>query len=185
MTAKVKKKHVLAIGIGFHISKTEGDTLIDFIKTHFKGRVPRGEPEKLVAAAKPANSPIHSLFEWNDKKAAALERKRRAEYLLRAVKRRTIEVTVGTTKKGKVVEVPQAVAVKHKGHRAVVHVQAGELTTTNINYILDRALVEFRSWLNRYRNYAEFMNLFDPVIAEFEKVEEYLETKGGRHKKSA
>jgi len=182
--AKAKKKTELVIGSGFHISRTEGTSLIAFIKSHFKGRVPRGSPEKLVAAARPATSPIHSLFEWNDKKAALLERKRRAEYLLRAIQRREVEVTVGSIP-GKIVTVSQSIAVKHKGHHAVIYAQAGELTATDINYVLDRALVEFRSWLNRYRNYAEFRNLFDPVIAEFEKVEVKIGTFSGRHKKTA
>lgn len=42
-------------------------------------------PEKVVASAKPAKSPIHKAFTWNNTKAANLYRKREARDMIAAV----------------------------------------------------------------------------------------------------
>lgn len=43
------------------------------------------EPDAVVEDAREKNSPLHELFEWNDRKAAAIQRLDRAREIIRSV----------------------------------------------------------------------------------------------------
>jgi hypothetical protein len=42
-------------------------------------------PQELVEAARPANSPLHDAFEWDDQLAAEMQRLDRARFILRSI----------------------------------------------------------------------------------------------------
>lgn len=173
---KEKTKERLVIGRAFHsITLKQGKALIHVIETKFCGKRPE-TADDLVKEAQKKTSPIHSLFEWNNAVAAAAQRRERATYLLRAIK--VVRVSVKT---GAVVTKPVnfEVAVKYKSHKVEQYVPPQRLwdNPDDVNVVMDRAIQEFRTWFNRYKGYAEFLELFDPIIKEFVKLEKVIEAK--------
>lgn len=68
---------------GAHITKVEGEALFTVIRNKFKGKRPLAA--QLLAEARRKSSPIHGLFEWDDRRAARAQRLARAGYLLRSI----------------------------------------------------------------------------------------------------
>ncbi len=46
---------------------------------------------------------------------------------------------------------------------------------SDVSIVLDRARAEFCSWMSRYESYVGFLEMFDPVIKEFRKLEAKLD----------
>src|SRR2546430_871749 len=63
-----------------HADPEKAVELFEKIRRENDGELP---PAAVLEAAKPLNSPIHDEFEWDDAKAALIQRLDRAQYLIR------------------------------------------------------------------------------------------------------
>lgn len=117
-------------------------------------------PEALVDAAKKKSSPIHSLFEWNDRKAAHEQR-----LILARVMINSLQVEI-TTPKGKPGQVLAFVRSSDRGHHvATLEASKEELTAAMQNCWRD--MVRFRS---QYKN----LEIASTVIAAINEVDRNL-----------
>lgn len=116
-------------------------------------------PRALVEAARPARSPIHDLFEWNDKRAGEQFRLSQAGYYIRHI---VVEVVVKDN--------PRNVRAFHSVNVVVNEDQverryvAMPLVLKNADasgQVVARAQAELDSWRDRYETYRE---IFGPVF---------------------
>lgn len=118
-------------------------------------------PALVVEAARPADSPIHGQFEWDDAKAAARHRHDQARRLIRKVR-----ITYAQDEEGRDVSVRAFVSVPRRGDDQ--HGRAYRPTEEVLQDPIARALLlrEFqRDWLAfraRYEHLAEFWDLVRP-----------------------
>jgi hypothetical protein len=120
------------------------------------------QPADLVAAAEPADSPLHDAFTWDDAKAAELRRLDEARKLIRSLTVRIIR------------ENPEA---EPMDVRAIVHVVTGDEGPRYVPVIyamrdadlraevIERAIEEAATWARRYREYEELAGLVSAVDA--------------------
>lgn len=120
----------------------------------------RRTPEALVAAAKAKNCPAHSLFEWNDRKAAHEQR-----LILARVMINSLQVEI-VTPKGKPGQVTAFIRSSDRGrHVATLEASPEELTSAMQNCWRD--MVRFR---NQYKN----LEIASTVIAAINEVDRHL-----------
>ena len=115
----------------------------------------------LVALARPASSPLHRMFEWNDREAARLHRLETARLIMRTL--------IITSEHGPV-RMYQAVRIgMGVGSGGKVYVPTEEaLTTPGLSeQVLDGALRELRGWRERWRVYRQIAGL----VTDVERVE--------------
>jgi hypothetical protein len=116
-------------------------------------------PELVVEVARPADSPIHSHFEWDDSIAAELHRRGQARQLIRKVK-----VVYATDPEGRDRTQRAFVSVRPAGSPKRVYQRTEEVLQDPIARQL--LLREFeRDWLRfkaRYEHLQEFWNLIRP-----------------------
>jgi hypothetical protein len=123
--------------------------------------------EKLLAEATKKRSPIHNLFEWDDKVAADGFRLDQARYFLRSVWE--VKVDHDGREEGEgarafySVEVTDAAANKSKAYfdgRQVLEIPGGE------EQVLERALKEAKEWQARYVRFgAHLADVFAAINA--------------------
>lgn len=69
--------------IGSHLSDADAKTVWDHVTKKLKED--ERTAQNVVELARPANSPIHKFFEWDDERAAAEYRRVQARYIMRSV----------------------------------------------------------------------------------------------------
>lgn len=116
-------------------------------------------PELVVDAARPADSPIHSQFEWDDSIAAEAHRRDQARRLIRKVK-----IVYGTDPEGRDKTVRAFVSTRGPGDRKPAYRPTEEVLQDPIARAL--LLREFeRDWKQfraRYEHLAEFWDVIRP-----------------------
>ena len=115
----------------------------------------------VVDDAKNKDSVLHDAFEWNDSKAAQEWRLHSARNLMRAV------VTKDLDSSGEIRYQPAFIFVKtEEGPRyeTIAIVQSDEELR---HQVIQRAFVELTQWKKRYKEYKEFLSIFQ----EAEKIE--------------
>ena len=115
----------------------------------------------VIEDAKNKNSVLHGAFEWNDSKAAHEWRLHSARHLMRAV------ITKELDSSGEIRYQPAFVFVKtEEGPRyeTVARVQSDEELR---HQVIQRAFAELTQWKKRYKEYKEFLGIFQ----EAEKIE--------------
>jgi len=121
-------------------------------------------PDTVVCEAKPAASPIHKFFTWNDGEAAKKCRLQEARRLIGSVA--TVEVTHNTSK-------PMIIRAFHsvesskteKSFSGTAYISTAR-AMKNKHYraqILDYAKMELMSWSRRYKHLKEFAKVHDAV----------------------
>jgi len=179
--AKGKTRLEYRIARGAHIKRQQAVPLLKVIKQKFKGKRP--SPEALVAEAKKKDSPIHHLFDWDVGRAAEAHWRAKAQYYLRHIN--VVEVEVETRK---IVRGPVRFAMPDV-QSVTIHNAVASYTPTQrlgkepVRVVLERARRDFHSWIARYGSYVEFLEMYDPVIREFKKLEAKLDAVKPRPKK--
>jgi len=174
MARQIEYRYQLAPG--FHISKKNFELLAEEVK-ELRPDGERPTPDELIKSAKRKKSRIHHLFEWDVSRAAYQRWYNQAQEYLRSFNVVAVEVETGH-----VVSPPVRAwqPVKHNGHiippESYVPVERLK-SPIDVEIIFERAEADFRSLIRRYRNYAEFFNVFRPVIRAFEMVVKKLEYK--------
>lgn len=112
--------------------------------------------QELLASARPKNSPIYHLFEWNDKKAAEEHRLEKARYLLRAV---MVEYYIEKTQR--TVEVRAHVFIP--GEKAYLSIKTILTDEARRATMLEEAKAELRAWQRKYSALHELTSVFRAI----------------------
>lgn len=141
--------------------KEVGDHLA-FLRKHHKGEL---TPKDVVDDARNRNSPLHPFFEWDNTAAAEAYRLSQARGLIRSV----VAIYRDDAAPGGPAIVRMA-AYSHISEPGAPHYretsEAMQLTKTR-QLVLQRAWRELQAWRKRYKDLAEFSELF-AVVDEVE-----------------
>ncbi len=121
----------------------------------------------VIEEAKHKTSVLHGAFEWDDSKAAHEWRLHSARHLMRSVE------IVSTNAEGDVRNLPAFVFVKTESgpqYESLARVLSDEELRIQV---LNKALKEFEQWQQRYKEYEEFLGVFE----SFGKTRQILEQK--------
>jgi len=124
--------------------------IIEGIADRNGGRI---DAKDLLAVARPKNSPIHDMFEWDDTTAAERYRVEQARHVLRSVQ---VRVTGGTKKP----VVTKAFPFVDDNYIPVEQVYEDKGLR---NELLREALREGESWMARYEHLAELASVFQAL----------------------
>lgn len=113
---------------------------------------------EVLDSARPRQSPIHHLFEWDDRKAAEEHRLEKARYLLRAV---VVEYYVEATRKTIQVRA-HTFSQREKGYISIKRVLTNEERRAEL---LEQAMEELRAWQNTYSSLHELTSIFRAIDA--------------------
>jgi hypothetical protein len=117
-------------------------------------------PSAVVADARPARSPLHPAFEWDDRRAGPLYREDQARRLIRSV-----AVLVPVAGQGQPARQIAFVSVGQP-------VPGGALYTTTTRAlsaaesrarVLEEALAQLRGWQERYQHLTELAEVFQAI----------------------
>lgn len=114
-------------------------------------------PKAVVEDARSASSPLHSFFEWNNGKAAEKYRLEQARHLIRSV-----VVTYETPPGHKKIKPIRAyVTIKDEDNNQPYRPIHEVLSDAAMHeQLMARALAEANSWHKRYKDLAEFAEVF-------------------------
>ena len=121
----------------------------------------------VIEEAKHKTSVLHGAFEWDDSKAAHQWRLHSARHLMRSVE------IVSTNAKGDTRSLPAFVFVETESgpsYETLDKVLSDEELRIQV---INRALKEFEQWQQRYKDYNEFLSVFE----SFGKTRKRLEQK--------
>ena len=111
-------------------------------------------PGHVVDDAKSSRSPLHDLFEWDDREAAQQHRLNQARWIMRQI---TVEIT-GDNKEARTTRA--FVHVRTNDHKAYTSVTRAMSDKDLRAQVVRRALDELNGWRQRYRNYKELAAVF-------------------------
>ena len=130
----------------------------------FYYRLKRRTPEELVRAARSKSSPVHSLFEWNDKKAAHEARLIAARVMINSLQ---VEII---TPKGKSSQVVAFIRSSDRGR----HVPTMEATREELTAVMQKCWQDMLAFRARYKN----LEIASSVIAAIDEVDRRLYRSG-------
>lgn len=136
--------HADAATVGAHIEE---------IRTRLKGEI---TPEDILDDARNPNSPLHSFFEWSDTAAAQQYRLHQARGLIRSVVAIYVREAEPAVRQRAYVNIQAPGEPRH--YRETGHALS---QTKTREIVLRRAWAEFQQWRKRYKDLAEFAELFD------------------------
>ena len=142
----------------------------------FKNRRPT--PDELVAECRKKSSPLYSLIEVDDRRAASIYRRQIAQYYLRHINVVRVNVVTKEHVGGPVVAY-QPVEITSGGRILDKdYIPAGRISEDAAfkSTVLLRAANDMEAWIQRYERYAEFFGVFAPVIDAFRHVQKQLNT---------
>lgn len=126
-----------------------GDEL-ERIRVHNNGRL---EPKSVVEESRPKSAPLHSLFEWNDKRAADSWRREQASYIIRH-----IEVVLDDT--GQRPPIRAFVSVQREEDRSYTSIQHALSEDELRAQVVAQAWSELEAFRKKYAELVEFARLF-------------------------
>lgn len=146
----------------------------------------RPTPDELVAECRKKTSPLYGLIETNPKKAAGIYWRQVAQYYLRHIN--VVRINVVTNEPmGQPVVAFLPVEMGRDGHIPEEnYIPAGRVMEDEgmRQSVLERASGEMQAWIQRYERYAEFFDVFSPVLEAYQQVQKRLQseaTKGNGH----
>jgi hypothetical protein len=113
-------------------------------------------PQDVVEAAKLKSSPLHSYFEWDDKKASYQFRLEQARRLIRV----SVDVVEGANKENRVFVSLTSDRVAGGGYRTLVSVMS---TERGRSALLEDALSELRMFRKKYERLRELAEVFRAI----------------------
>lgn len=143
---------------GARFSRQQAEALGELME-RFSGKL---KPQELVDAARPKSSPIHSLFEWNDGKAADAFRLVQARHHINH-----LQIIVQVNGDGKVTKAYHSVLIEGDDDRTYASVAVVRRSVDLREQVVQQALRELERWTERYR---EYKSVFGGVMREAKKV---------------
>lgn len=110
----------------------------------------------VLESARPTDSPIHSLFEWDDTKAAEKYRLKQATQIIC-----NLAVEIETDKKP--IECRAFMEVTNEKNGKFVNVQSAFQCEESREIVLHRALQELAVFKQKYKNLKELAKVFDAI----------------------
>ena len=141
---------------GSRLTPEQAQRYGDFIRAQELTR-----PEELVDAARPADSPLHDAFEWDDSAAAEAYRKAQAAYVLRS-----IEVII--TEAAQPVRAFHPVIVRGDDKRQYLSVDVIRGDADFLAQVVQAAAKELRAWQRKYQQYTTLSTALATVDAAIE-----------------
>jgi hypothetical protein len=149
---------------GFQVSRISAQELGMFIRRLQRQLGRQAKAPELVEAARPRDSPIHHLFDWDDRSAAKKYRMEQARYLLRSV---VVEVQVAEDRPPLLIRanLPMDTGDGHhlKGYvpldRAMTEEEMREMA-------VHRAWQELLGWRRRHRDLRELAGICAAIDRE-------------------
>lgn len=123
------------------------------------------KPAFVVDEARPAGSPLHPFFTWNNSRAGELWREEQARHLIRSV--RIIHPLTPDIAVRKYVNVFARDDEDRFDGNAYLHAREVAETPDYKKQTLDYALEEIRAWRTKYAGFKEFFSIY----AEIESAE--------------
>jgi len=143
-----------------HIDAQKAGTELERIRVQHNGQL---TPDNIVRAAKRKASPIHSVFEWDDKRAADAHRKDQAKFLIRSIV--VVEDDVLEIKEP--VRAFVSVRVEDKPHYTSI---ATAMSDEELRQqVLQKAFRELSAWRRTYEDLHE-LSVVHEAIREVESI---------------
>lgn len=120
--------------------------------------------ELVLESAKPEESPLHEIFEWNDEIAGHKYRLQQATVLICNLSRE-----VETEKELKPIAVRAYVDVSETTRGSFVNVESAFKNVDTREIVLKRALGELKAFEEKYKNLLELSSLFEVIDELIEK----------------
>lgn len=117
-------------------------------------------PETVVATARPASSPLHGYFEWNNTKAADKYRLWQARMLIRSV---SVVYEMDGDGKSNRGFVNMTVTVDNKPERGYIGIARAMSDDELREQLLKQAKQEAQEWRRRYNNLTELSEVFAAI----------------------
>jgi hypothetical protein len=138
-------------------------------------------PEQLLESAKSRKSPLHSFFEWNDRRAAGKHRLTQAKWMLRSII--TVTAKIAGRKKAQETRIYHPVRVTKSDRMRYIHIERAKREPTLLWQVAERALRELEYWQRTYSQYQELFDLVqetEPTGKKLRKKVNQLKKKQGR-----
>lgn len=148
------------------------ETFLQWMKDNYAGKKNPPAPAEIVGEAMRKSSVLHGLFDWDVQRVARRAWLDEASYLLRHLYIQRVEVRTGEVIAGPIRAFP-AVATQQYGVRNpedYVNAKRVARDPTLKATVIERAGHDFQMWADRYRRYAEFLNVYAPVLEAFDKI---------------
>lgn len=124
----------------------------------------------LLEAGRPEDSPIHSLFEWNDGKAAELYRLKQATDVITHI---TVIVPEENQKPYRAyVNIVEEKEGEQKQTGRFINIQTAMENPETRRIVLDAALAEMRRFSAKYAKYKELSEVFEAIDKTLKRLQE-------------
>lgn len=119
--------------------------------------------QNVLESARSEKSPIHSLFEWDDTKAAEQYRLKQAAQLI-------CNLTVEIETDDKPIECRAYMDVSEAKVGSFINVQSAFQSEESREVVLRRALNELSAFKTKYKNLLELQDVFDVIDTHLEAI---------------
>lgn len=122
------------------------------------------KPQALVEEARPASSPLHPLFDWNDGEAAEQWRTHQARNVIN-----NIRFVIRTSNKDRPQKVVTFVSVQSGEERGYMNTLRVVSDETLNQRMLDDALTQLEAWQNRWGHLSSMQPVVDAINQALKK----------------
>ncbi len=154
-------------------TKQQRETFIRWLNSNpeFKNRRP--EIHEILRECRKKNSPLRILFEQDVQQAAVRYWESQAQYYLRHVNLVRIEI-----KTGKVIDTgvryyippPRSSQGKLESKEYIPAKRVANMPAVK-REVVQRAYDDLTAWMNRYRHYSEFFQVFEEIVKAYDALE--------------
>lgn len=165
-------------------TKQQKETFIKWMNSNpeFKNRRP--EVHEIIRECRKKNSPLRILFEQNVQQAASQYWESQAQYYLRHINLVRIEI-----KTGKVIDTgvryyipPARGSYGRLDPEEYIPAKRVANMPAVKREVVQRAYDDLTSWMNRYRHYSEFFQVFEDVVKAYDSLQVNFDDAGGQKK---
>jgi hypothetical protein len=114
--------------------------------------------DDVVSSAKPKASPLHTAFEWDDKKAAHQHRLSQAGYIIRKLD--VVAIADDIAKSAPIRAFVSVIRDDDKSYTSIAHAMSDDELREQV---IARARKELEDWQERYSDLVEFANVFSAI----------------------
>ncbi len=154
-------------------TKQQKEAFIDWLNSNPEYKDRRPEVHEIIKECRKKNSPLRILFEQDIQQAAVRYWKSQAQYYLRHVNLVRIEI-----KTGKVIDTGVRYYIppvrgsygKLDSEEYIPAKRVANMPAVK-REVVQRAFDDLTAWVNRYRNYSEFFQVFEDVVEAYEAMQ--------------
>lgn len=156
----------------FRKTKVQKEAFVKWAVPFYKKHGRKPTPGEVVDEFKRKGSPLKCIMEDDPRKAAESYWHREAQRYIQHLQIRKVDIRTGIIVKPEVrAFVPIKVGYQGKIKESdYVHAKRVAASPVLKHSVVQKALSDFRALIDRYKDYAEFMDTFASVVKEFERV---------------